>query len=815
MSTCCLLNWTSLILLPLGLLADELQRLPITGAEPIDSGSSYYQSGGGPVGDSEPERGPGRRLVSSDALNAVLDLRGNSIVVDLGQIQQVERLALHAPEGKQEPFTNLLQSGVALYESVDNERYRRVERVEINPQVDDADRPVLYLEGFRLETRYLKVHSLYRGDEFRLLLLARDLVTPWGASGPLVGERVRLSPHLLQQGKNTLQLNTSHFRPRRRHDFEIALLPYLHGGAEPLYRERKRLRGEKRRAPWREVTFTLPKLSPGMYRLRVRNLNADGTLCYWEEVADVYVASTLHREVSDSGTLPAGEALALRLPEPLALEPGEAVTLPLEMAQGDYALYLGVEGNAIGVDVVHGEARFNITAQKKGPKEAEREAFGGFLSMKEAGRITLSNAKERLKVTSIRVLSLTPKERQLVFEKRQRSFEGKKLIFYNDGYSIHGRFDRPANYTADHFRAYADTFKGSNAMVERFDFSQGASSMITSHHSRHPLTEPPGKEGKFYTNYSRHVSENFREHFLEKGINPIEVMAQQLHRHGIPLFVGYRMNAWYDAPMDQFYVARYWRERPQWRVQPYRGKVYAARSYVYPEVRRFHLEMIKEYLDLGVDGVHLEFMRHPPFVGYDAPLVEAFKKEYGVSPLDPDFSQWKEWRKAQSAVMTNWMREVRSLLNREGRRYPLTVRFDHRNYAGQALDVEQWVKEGLIDAIMPGDYTIRNHPIDLAPFRRMIKGTKVKLYSSHSPEETGTRDPTAEDDAKGEMPPQGAVPHDDIKAFLIDAFRQGASGVYMFNNGGVGPHHSWKRLEELERWDVYENPAHFTPPRMP
>ena len=37
---------------------------------------------------------------------------------------------------------------------------------------------------------------------------------------------------------------------------------------------------------------------------------------------------------------------------------------------------------------------------------------------------------------------------------------------------------------------------------------------------------------------------------------------------------------------------------------------------------------------MTLDGLNLDFVRHPPFFGYYDPLVEGFEKDYGQSPLN-------------------------------------------------------------------------------------------------------------------------------------------------------------------------------------
>jgi hypothetical protein len=115
-----------------------------------------------------------------------------------------------------------------------------------------------------------------------------------------------------------------------------------------------------------------------------------------------------------------------------------------------------------------------------------------------------------------------------------------------------------------------------------------------------------------------------------------------------------------------------------------------------------------------------------------------FQQKYGedakkVAEDDPRLYELRD------EIMTGFMRDVRKLLDdiqkQQGRRqrYELTVSVvhnesDNRKYG---LDVERWVKEGLIDriGIFPAAFhTDTRKPMELDWFARITKGTKVGFY---------------------------------------------------------------------------------------
>lgn len=826
-----LLAWSSL-----SAQEEKAGLLPVVGAEIIDQGSNYQNSGGGPVGDRDPRKGTGHKLVDDDGSRVVPDFRGNSLVIDLGQVQKVTALRLEAGEKPSpETFNHLLDGGIELYSSFDNKTFNKIEGFAA--ELEPGEAPYLSLQEFEVEARYLKLHSPNTSGAYRIVGIVNQLLKAYGVAGPRTGKRLRVDFGLLQSGVNTVSVNTDSIRPSAKLKFRYQLWPYIREAeTKPLEEGVVKVDAASGKAPWKSAKLDITKATPGFYRLSMECIDAADERELWREEMDLHLVAKLQRRTfpgsDEMPVLAPGDALVVT-PGPDGDEPGgwkidrrnpqwplwfceanrvSALSIPATWG-GSAAVYLGIRGDG-SATVSVGEESSGLKSSAGRSTDAITAAFFGIFAGGDSEVVKLGSetSPEPVEVAYLKVLALTPAQAE-VADGKASAFEGRKLIFYSDGYSTHGRFDGPSNYTAEDFEKFADQFADSGDIVERFDFCQGTTSIICSHLSKVPHTEYPGQTGHYDTNYSKYVNQNIKENYIDKGINPIEAMGKRLQKHKVPLYVGYRMNAFYDPPNDLHYVSTYWREHPEFRVHPYRGKTFSPRSYAYPEVRDFNLAIMQEMLGLGVQGIHLEFMRHPPFVGYDAPLVEAFQKEHGASPLDPDFELLEEWGAAQTEVMTSYMRQVRALLDAEGEkqgtRFGITARIDYRNFRAQSLDPEQWAKEGLVDAIIPGDYTIRNHAINLAPFQKMVEGTKVKVYSSLSPEETGTRDPTPEDDAAGIPPPEGMIPTRDMKEIVVEAFRQGASGFYMFNNGGTGRYKDWRQFRGLEAWDIYENPSHL------
>lgn len=81
-------------------------------------------------------------------------------------------------------------------------------------------------------------------------------------------------------------------------------------------------------------------------------------------------------------------------------------------------------------------------------------------------------------------------------------------------------------------------------------------------------------------------------------------------------------------------------------------------SYAFPEVRAFKLEILREVAERDIDGINLDFLRHPNFFGYEEPMAQAFKEKYGVDAATVDAVD-PRWEPLRAEQMTLFVREGR------------------------------------------------------------------------------------------------------------------------------------------------------------
>ena len=175
---------------------------------------------------------------------------------------------------------------------------------------------------------------------------------------------------------------------------------------------------------------------------------------------------------------------------------------------------------------------------------------------------------------------------------------------------------------------------------------------------------------------------------------------------GIKMSLSLRMGAWgIGYPFDQCYFDYpEYLEKPQYRCVMRDGVPAAAWSYAFEEVQQAVIEMLLEMAESGCDAVTLIAHRGIPYVLYEQPVVDRFRALYGEDPYDLPLDE-PRINALHCEIMTEFFRKARKALDEAhpDRHVELHLRallsvYDNK-YIG--LDVEQLVKENLLDAVVP------------------------------------------------------------------------------------------------------------------
>jgi len=181
---------------------------------------------------------------------------------------------------------------------------------------------------------------------------------------------------------------------------------------------------------------------------------------------------------------------------------------------------------------------------------------------------------------------------------------------------------------------------------------------------------------------------------------------------------------------------------PEWHCLDRDGTHTHVCSYAHPEVQDHALERVRGIAGAGPDGFGFFFNRDPGLILFEPVAMKGFEEKYGVDPctLSDRDDRLLDWR---ADILTGFVRRVRKTLDEVAEKKGLKrIKMVHVVLGSKeanrfySLDVETWVKEGLIDIMLP--YPWVDYPdrwlaqgfvdIDVNYFASLVKGTECKLY---------------------------------------------------------------------------------------
>lgn len=205
------------------------------------------------------------------------------------------------------------------------------------------------------------------------------------------------------------------------------------------------------------------------------------------------------------------------------------------------------------------------------------------------------------------------------------------------------------------------------------------------------------------------------KHFLDNGLDPLEIVTRGARERKLDVFFSYRLNDIHDHWPDCIdFMPRFKAEHPEW-LHPkelfpdFHGNtaITTALDYTVKDVRDFRLSIIREAMEnYAFDGLELDFMRSPFYFHWDKGLGSAY-------------------------MMTDFVSEVRGMLDEIGGTRGVYIELAVRvcttaigsRMAG--FDVETWAKRGLIDHVIAGTGGLN---IDTKGYKQLLHGTGVSFY---------------------------------------------------------------------------------------
>jgi len=201
----------------------------------------------------------------------------------------------------------------------------------------------------------------------------------------------------------------------------------------------------------------------------------------------------------------------------------------------------------------------------------------------------------------------------------------------------------------------------------------------------------------------RWVHENVMN-LIEEGPGPLAMAIEAAHEAGIKILARLEMNHEYGPAKDDnwmwvAFVGDLNKKHPEYRI----GKGVLL-DFKHKEVRDFKLAILREAAEAGADGVSLDLVVYPPF-----------------------------FEKADPAIMTGFVRDVRTMLEEVGRRQnrslELMARVPFVDYMELGLDWKTWLREGLVDIIVPTHRRPADYfDIRVEEFIAVGRETDTKVY---------------------------------------------------------------------------------------
>lgn len=187
----------------------------------------------------------------------------------------------------------------------------------------------------------------------------------------------------------------------------------------------------------------------------------------------------------------------------------------------------------------------------------------------------------------------------------------------------------------------------------------------------------------------------------------LQVLIDEGHKRGIKIHSNF-------CPGHNVAITGEIKDHPEWLIEDRDSQKYNALNLTLREVRDYWKRRISQALEYDIDGIHLDYLRFPvnQRFSYDSVTLAAFKKEYGVTPLDdsPDDGSmvWCEWINWNARQITEFAQEVRDLIDQSGKKVLLGADVFPNPYTAKVLigqDWESWAGMDIFDFICPMLYT--------------------------------------------------------------------------------------------------------------
>ena len=330
------------------------------------------------------------------------------------------------------------------------------------------------------------------------------------------------------------------------------------------------------------------------------------------------------------------------------------------------------------------------------------------------------------------------------FKKEQPREDTKRLIGNYDGWNL----QQWNVSTPEDFIAEFECLRDSDFAIALYAMAYG------------PIVFYPSKVGEVPESDGAYGIGKAVQRLLAKGIDPLKQAIVAAHDCGVKLFPQCR----FEGPQYPIqHIRRHqggqlMADHPEWMACYPDGKPTRHLSFAFEGVRDFYVRMCREWAeDYHADGINLLFGRSYPFTYYEQPVCERFREEYGEDMTKVPQDDRRTW-KVRAGFVTQLLRELRSMLDEVGKKQERCIPncylvpygnaqpgfspemgvhpFDEPLHA--SLDVDTWIKEGLVDYLVLhlhfyGEHDGSSYREVIQEYAKAAKGTRTKIMADIYP----------------------------------------------------------------------------------
>lgn len=399
--------------------------------------------------------------------------------------------------------------------------------------------------------------------------------------------------------------------------------------------------------------------------------------------------------------------------------------------RGWHAVYLGLAGRSGALSQVVNVKLSGDAAYRSFQSTVHEEVFFKVADLSERNLVVSQEASGQhgACLCYLKLVPLTDQE-VMALRQEQSGQKTRRLIGTMDGFSfLHAHHPK----TEEEVRELFEPFRNSDFGTIWWQFT-GAD--LVNYQSEYGTISGDAME-VFPRAGDGYFTDSVRT-LIRNGVDLTHLAVEACRDMGIKIHICLRPAAWKAGwPFEEYFCSRFYEAHPEWRCYDSNGVPAARMSFAVPQVRAHLLNILQETLESEPDGLSILYNRGVPLILWEDAFCVLFRERYGADALrvpedDPRIYELR------ADIMTQWMRQVRELLDGFQKRRQLKQRLvlsamclgteaDNRKFG---LDVARWVKEGLIDQIgvCPGAMHSSTNQIDVDYYKSVIAGTDVTFY---------------------------------------------------------------------------------------